>query len=218
MCGESRRPSTRRSRAPRRVTFAGAALAAVFLAAAVAPGGCIFSPREPDGPPEGDSTNWETPVSTAIVLSNLTAALEDENQANYRDCFTEDYRFHVDPADSLDAGQEAEERYGDWTREVEEQYAANLFAVATDIELDFSNVIAPDESSDDTYREDDYVLTVTREPAPDLEIEEVYIGRAVLYLRRDAGGRWAIYRWADQRTVDPDVNATWGVLRGDYRD
>ena len=151
------------------------------------------------------------------MLSNLTAAIEDENQANYRDCLTEDFRFHVDPADSLDAGEEGEERYANWTRDVEEQTAGNIFALAVEIDLDLTNVTPPDESGDDTYREDDYELTISFEVAPGLELEVVYVGRAVFFMRRDAD-RWAIYRWADQRTVEPAVNATWGALRGEYRD
>jgi len=201
-------------RVPRR----SAALAiAVLLGATPWLGGCLFSPRDPDGPPQGDQTNWETPVSTAIVLSNMKAALGDESQANYRDCFTEDFRFHVDPADSLLAGEEADIRYANWTREDEEQAAGNIFAASVGVDLSLTSIIGPDESGDDTYREDDYELRVTFELAPGIESDVLYKGRAVLYLRRESG-RWAIYRWADQRTVEPEQNETWGVLRGEYRE
>jgi hypothetical protein len=179
-------------------------------------GGCLFSPREPDGPPTGGATDWQTPVNTTVVLENLAAALVSEGTSNYTDCFTEDYRFHVDPQDSLDAGQEADDRYANWTLEDEEQSAGSIFADAFSIAVKFENYTPPEEQYDVTYREEDYTLTIGWEAGPNAGKELVYKGRATLWMRNDAG-RWAILRWADARTVDPDENETWGVLRGDYR-
>ena len=84
-------------------------VAGAFL---IAMSGCIFSPREPDGPPdEGPDIPWVTPTDTDKVLENLAAALAGEGISNYMNCLTEDFRFHVDPQDSLDAGQEGDDRY-----------------------------------------------------------------------------------------------------------
>lgn len=177
--------------------------------------GCIFSPREPDGPPEGDPTDWETPITTTIVLRNLSAALRGENPNNYLECFTEDYRFHVDPQDSLDAGQEAEERYADWTRDDEDHAASQVFADAEEITVAFTTVTQPDETQPETSRQEDYTLTVTFQSGSHIGEEVVYRGRATLWMRRNESGRWAIFRWVDRRIAEGV--STWGVLRGDYR-
>jgi len=186
-------------------------LVAVFLE-----GGCVFSPREPDGPPEGGQTEWETPITTEIVLRNLKAAIEGESISNYLDCYTDDFTFIVDPQDYLDAGQEAEQRYGDWTKDVEQQATNNIFAQWQDIEVTFENFEPPDESLDETYRQEDYVLSlVTLGSVPNLTV--IYRGRALLWMRRSDTGRWAIFRWEDQRTESTGAAQTWGVLRGDSR-
>lgn len=186
------------------------ALAALLLS------GCIFSPRDPDGPPEGEQTPWETPITTFVVLTNLTAAYEDENPQNYRDCFTDDFVFNVDPSDSSDAGPEAGVRYADWTVDDEEQAASNAFALASDISLSFTNVLQPNENDDETYRQEDYVLTVAWQSGPHMDEEITYKGRATLHMRKE-DGRWAIFRWVDRRVVEPQVNETWGIVRGDFR-
>jgi hypothetical protein len=188
---------------------------ALAAAALLFQGGCILSPRSPDGPPEGDQTDWETPIDTDTVLRNIRTALAGESINNYRDSFTEDYRFHVDPQDSLDAGEEGEERYANWTRE-DEVFAANgMFTDAASISVTFSNVEAPQEELDETFRKEDYTLTVAWQSGPHVNEEIVYRGRATLWMRREAG-RWAIFRWVDRRG-DPPINDTWGVLRGEYR-
>lgn len=190
-------------------------VAVAVLAACLAASGCIFSPREADGPPDGGSTDWETPITTLIVLQNLAAALDRESPTNYRDCFTEDYRFHVDPQDSLDAGQEAEQQFADWTRDDEEHAASRMFVDAQDILVTFATVLQPDETQTETCRQVDYTLTVVWQSGPHVNEEIVYRGRASLWMRRGDSGRWAIFRWVDRRIAG--TARTWGVLRGDYR-
>ena len=187
------------------------ALVAVFL------GGCLFSPRDPDGPPDEEPTDWQTPISTSIVLQNLKAAFEGEGLSNYRECFVDTFRFHVDPQDSLDAGQEGYERYANWTRDDEEYAASRIFSDAAGIALSFTTIEEPDETQDVTYRRESYVLTIEWQSGPHVPNEEItYEGWATLWMRRDDTGRWAIFRWVDRRP-DPHVCDTWGVLRGDYR-
>lgn len=187
----------------------------VVLVTGLALGGCIFAPREPDGPPDGDSTSWETPITTLIVLQNLRAAMTGENPTNYRECFTEDYAFHVDPQDSLDAGQEAEERYADWTRNDEEHAASRVFGDAAQITITFSTVIQPDETQMETCRQENYTLTVAWESGGHVNEEIIYRGRASLWMRKSDSGRWAIFRWVDRRLAVS--NSTWGTVRGEYR-
>ncbi|MFH1502257.1 MAG: hypothetical protein ABIG03_04345 [Candidatus Eisenbacteria bacterium] len=188
----------------------------LLLALPLVLGGCILSPRAPDGPPEGDVTDWETPITTTIVLDNLKAAFEGEGLQNYRDCFADTFRFHVDPQDSLDAGQEGFDRYANWVRSDEEHAANGIFGDAADATVAFTTVQQPDETTDTTYRIEDYVLTMEWESEGPHE-EVVYKGRATLHMRRDNTGRWAIFRWVDRR-LSGGTNETWGVLRGDYRD
>ena len=183
-------------------------------AAALLASGCILSPREPDGPPDEVPTDWQMPINTSIVLSNLKAAFEGEGPSNYRDCYTDSFRFHVDPQDSLDAGQEGYDRYANWTRDDEEHAANGIFGDAASITVSFTNYQEPDELQDYTYRIEDYSLVVAWQSGAHASEEITYEGRATLHMRRDGTGSWAIYRWVDRRAT---ANATWGFLRGEYR-
>ncbi len=178
--------------------------------------GCLFSPRTPDGPPDENEIPWETPVTTTIVLTNLKAALVGEGTANYMDCFSDDFCFHVDPQDSLDAGQEGEARYANWVATDEEQAVTGVFAAASEISISFTAFEAPDESQDETFRKDDYVLTIDWASGQHVNEQITYKGRATLHMRK-TGSRWAIFEWVDRRTENPDDFETWGVVRGDHR-
>ncbi len=180
-------------------------------------GGCVFEPREADGPPDGGQTDWETPINTDIVLRNLKAAFEGENITNYRNCFTEDYQFHVDPQDSLDAGEEGEERYADFYRDDEEQVASAIFGDASSSTVTFTTLLEPDETQTETYREEAYEVTIVWGSGAHINEEITYKGIARLHMRREVTGRWAIFRWVDRRPPGPLIHDTWGVLRGDYR-
>jgi hypothetical protein len=201
-----------------RLHTAVAALAALALVCVLP--GCIFSPREPDGPPdEGDEIPWETPTTTSKVLTNLAAALAGEGIPNYMDCFTEDFEFHVDPSDSLAAGQEGYDRYANWTAEDEETYIGGVFLDAAEgINVVFTSVDEPNEEDDDTYRRDDYELTIVWQSGNHQPGESVtYRGRVTFWMRRDDTQLWSIYKWVDRRADSPGGSETWGVLRGDYR-
>ena len=198
---------------------AAAAIAALAFASAVS--GCIFSPREPDGPPdEGTEIPWVTPTDTGKVLTNLAAALAGEGISNYTDCFTEDFRFHVDPSDSLDAGQEGDDRYANWTISDEETYIGGVFLESQEgIDVTFTPVDDPNEEQDDTYRRDDYELTIVWKSGDHQPGESVtYRGRVTFWMRRDETQLWSIYRWVDRRLSDQGPSDTWGILRGDYRE
>ncbi len=195
---------------------AATATLAGLLALLLLSAGCLFNPRDPDGPPDSTADDWETPVTTIILRTNLKAALEGENIGNISDCFTDDFRFHVDPSDSLDAGAEGEVRYADWVKDDEVQATQAIFAIASEINVTFSTVEATDESGDDMYRQENYVLTVFWQSGQNINEEITYKGRATLHMRREQSS-WAIYEWVDRRTVEPSENETWGVLRGDYR-
>ncbi len=196
----------------RRAHFILIGLLALLLSSA----GCLFSPRDPDGPPDDVADNWETPVTTTILRENLKAALEGENIGNISDCFTDDYVFEVDPSDYIDAGAEGDVRYADWGKDDETQATQAIFASASDINVTFINVESTDESGDDMYRREDYVLTIFWQSGQNINEEITYKGQATLHMRREQSS-WAIYRWVDSRTVEPSENETWGVLRGDYR-
>lgn len=202
----------------RRLPGTVAALTALALVATLP--GCIFSPRDPDGPPdEGSEIPWETPTTTSKVLTNLAAALAGEGISNYMDCFTDDFRFHVDPSDSLDAGQEGFDRYANWTASDEETYVGGVFLESAEgMSVVFTTVDEPNEEEDDTYRRDDYELTIVWQSGHQQGESVTYRGRVTLWLRRDDTQLWSIYRWVDRRADSPGGSDTWGVLRGDYRE
>ena len=186
----------------------------------VAVPGCLFGPRDADGPPdEGPDIPWVTPTTTDKVLENLAAALAGEGISNYMDCLADSFRFHVDPQDSLDAGQEGYDRYANWTRDDEATYIDGVFLdSAVGIDVVFSMVEGPNENEDETYRRDDYELTIVWQSGDHQPGESVtYRGQVRFSLRRDETQLWSIFEWVDRRAADPGGSATWGVLRGDYR-
>ncbi len=183
---------------------AAACLAAALLLSALP--GCIFSPRAPDGPPdEGNEIPWVTPTDTNKVLQNLAAALAGEGISNYTNCFTEDFRFHVDPQDSLNAGQEGEDRYANWSIDDEGTYILSVFQEAdVGIEVTFSTVIAPDESQDETYRREDYQLIIVWRSGDHQPGESVvYRGQATFWMRRDDTELWSIFHVGRQESRQP---------------
>ena len=205
-----------------------ARVALAWLAAGVllvAVPGCLFGPRDADGPPdEGPDIPWVTPTDPDKVLENLAAALAGEGISNYMDCFimdspTDSFKFHVDPQDSLDAGQEGEDRYAHWRRDDEATYIDGVFLDSTmGIDVVFTTVEEPDESEDETYRREDYELTIVWQYGDHQPGESVtYRGQATFWMRRDETQLWSIFKWVDRRAADPGGSATWGVLRGDYR-
>jgi len=200
----------------RAVRSAAAVAVAGLLALLVLSAGCLFNPRQPDGPPDSAADNWQTPVTTTILRTNLKTALESENIGNISDRFTDDFRFHVDPSDSLDAGAEGEVRYANWGKDDEVQATQAIFASASEISVTFVNEELTDETGDDMYRVESYVLTIFWQSGQNINEEVTYKGRATLHMRREQSS-WAIYEWVDRRTVEPSENETWGVLRGDYR-
>ena len=223
LLGKTSSKSWTRARAGAWARVALACLAAGVLLIAVP--GCIFSPRDPDGPPdEGPDIPWVTPTDTDKVLQNLAAALAGEGISNYMDCFimdspTDSFKFHVDPQDSLDAGQEGEDRYAHWRRDDEATYIDGVFLDSTmGIDVVFTTVEEPDESEDETYRREDYELTIVWQYGDHQPGESVtYRGQATFWMRRDETQLWSIFEWVDRRAADPGGSATWGVLRGDYR-
>ena len=146
----------------------------LFAVALLLQGGCIFEPRQPDGPPDESETPWEPPFTTTIVLANLKSAFEHENSSNYRGCFTDDYRFHVDPQDSLDAGDEGYQRYAFWVLADEEHAAIGIFNDAATSNVTFSNIWPPDETLEITYREEVYTLTIAWGSGAHINEEIVY--------------------------------------------
>ena len=186
----------------------------------VAVPGCIFSPRDPDGPPdEGPDIPWVTPTDTDKVLQNLAAALAGEGISNYMDCLTDSFRFHVDPQDSLDAGQEGEDRYADWARDDEANYVDGVFLdSAVGIDVVFTTLEEPDENEEETYRREEYELTIVWQFGAHEPGESVtYRGEVTFWMKRDETQLWSIFRWVDRRAANPGGSTTWGVLRGDYR-
>jgi hypothetical protein len=214
--------------APSRGTRSGVVrkvLAWLVAAALLLSSGCIFSPRDAEGPPgEGGEIPWVTPTDTDAVLENLAAALAGEGISNYLDCLQDEgdggFRFHVDPQDSLGAGNEAEDRYANWVRDDEATYVTGVFLDSAEgMSLTFTPVVGPDEGQDDTYRQEDYELTIVWQSGNHQPGESVtYRGRATFYLRRDDTELWSIYKWVDRRASSPGTGGTWGVLRGDYRE
>lgn len=168
--------------------------------------GCSwFNPREADKPWQEES-QWQEPTSPSIVILNLQRAFEGKNIVNYSACFSENFIFYGDPADSVFVQPGA---FKDWNYNVEVDVATKLFNTFADIELYFS-----DSLKDSTGAEANIYETYNMNlQTPDSSVFAK--GLAEFRLTIDTLNLWYIVEWKD---FGIDSNCIdWGILKAKAR-
>jgi hypothetical protein len=176
--------------------------------------GCgIFEPREPEEPTQS-GLNFIPPTDPEIVITNLQAAVDQKNIANYMSCFTDPQRqnhpFVFFPS------AEGSAQYGavlnNWSRLKEEEYFTNLIAQSP--ENAFSNLLLSLTSSvvtaDSVVYEFDYSLTFQH---ADPGFPQTGRGRLQFTIGVDNSNFWTIHRWIDYKTTD---DPTWSLFKGKF--
>lgn len=177
-------------------------------------GGCgLFDPRDPEDPTQ-TGLNYRPPTDHPIVITNLQAAVEQKNLANYVSCFSDPAKggriFVFIP--SADAAAQYASALANWTLEAEGGYFQNMIARSSPnafVSLLLTQKGA-EVSADSVVYNIDYVLTFEH-------LEEGFPktarGNLQFTITRDPANFWAISRWADYKTTD---DATWSLFKGKF--
>ena len=142
------------------------------------------------------------------VLYNMRVTFEALSVQDYLDVFSDDFVFNPDPEDSI----EYEDRFGSvWNKNREIDFANNFFlSVSADTLANNSVSVTLFKYSyrpgQDMYEYEYEVEIVIKEKLT------VLSGRAWIFLREYADGKWYIYQWVDHR-YEIKNKITWGVLR-----
>jgi hypothetical protein len=189
-----------------------AVLPAVLLQLGI--GSCgLFEPRDPEAPTES-GLNFVPPTDPAIVISNLQAAVDQKNVANYVACFSNVARqgrpFIYIPS------AEAVAQYGavlaDWDLAKEEAYFQNLIARSptsafSSLVLTLQSAIV---SADSVLYEYDYIFSFSHN---EQGFPQTARGRLQFTLSVDATTFWSIHRWIDFKSTE---DATWSLFKGKF--
>jgi hypothetical protein len=191
-----------------------ALLPLLFLGPAALIQGCgIFEPREPEEPTQS-GLNFIPPTDPGIVITNLQAAVDQKNIANYMNCFTDPER-QGGPFVFLPSA-EGSAQYGpvlnEWTRSKEEGYFRNLIAQSPPDA--FSNLLLNLTSSvvsaDSVVYEFEYTFTFQH---ADPGFPQTAKGRLQFTIGVDNSNFWTIFRWIDYKTTD---GPTWSLFKGKF--
>jgi len=183
----------------------------LLLVAAI---GCgLFEPREAEAPTES-GLNFVPPTDPAIVISNLQAAIDQKNVANYIACFSDVARqgrpFVFIPS------AEATAQYGavlaNWDLAKEEAYFQNL--IARSPTTAFSSLVLTLQSAivsaDSVLYEYDYIFSFGHS---EQGFPQTARGRLQFTLGVDASTFWTIHRWIDFKSTD---DITWSLFKGKF--
>jgi len=175
-----------------------------------------FNTREIEEPEIGDNSSiYDPPVSSNIVMTNFRYAIIQENISNYMNCFVDPalannfaFRFVPDPTTETD-------KFRFWTLYDEESYLNTVFKQTENISLEFFDEISftnisqsPDSVQTNSFR---YELRIIFE-----DVDALFIGTARMKLIKDANALWQIYYWEDTKSEDPESNS-WSSLKATFK-
>ncbi|PIW69843.1 MAG: hypothetical protein COW08_05010 [Ignavibacteriales bacterium CG12_big_fil_rev_8_21_14_0_65_30_8] len=174
--------------------------------------GCdIFTTRDAESPNTSRS-NYQTPVTPDLLISNFINSLNDKNLENYMSSFS-DPNF-TSKIFTFSASSAAISQYpslaNNWNVSNEEQYFSNLITkVSSDqpITLNLSN-ISSSPQGDSLFYTASYFINI---PSISAEIESNYQGELRFSMIRDSRAIWTIYFWQDTKNSDLP---SWSELKG----
>jgi hypothetical protein len=175
-----------------------------------------FNTREIEEPEIGDNSSiYDPPVSSDIVMTNFRYAIIQENISNYMNCFVDPalaynfaFQFVPDPTTETD-------KFRLWTLFDEESYLNTVFKQSKNISLDFFDDISfsnisqsPDSVQTNLFR---YELRIVFE-----DEDALFTGTARMKLIKDVNALWQIYYWEDTKSQDLERNC-WSNLKATFK-
>lgn len=194
------------------------AWALVIVAVAVVSCG-LFETRNP-AKPIGNQFNCLTLTTPVNVYTNIVLAYgKPEGLGCYLSTLADStsptsigFRFHPDPADSLNFVNQ----FASWGKGIEERVAQNI-ANADSLKLTFDPNFVPVTSQPDVEIRQ-YAYQITFKATGSGAIPDTFFqGLAEIRLDRATGGQWSVTDWVDRRDPNGTTTRTWGYLRGSYR-
>lgn len=164
---------------------------------ALATGGCIFEPREPE---QGGGEVCYRAVPQNLernVFSNIDGALRCLQARTYLDQLAEGFVFIPSPGvqtqfPDLFPNENA------WTREQEERFLDRLFADAETVTATVYQEIQPPTGGSEPLFEGRYSIKVVNRDGSEIE----YTGEAFFTLRQERTA-WFILRWQEKESENP---------------
>jgi hypothetical protein len=174
-----------------------------------------FSTREPEQPQSGGS-NYRTPDSPSIVISNLQSAFISQNNVNYLRCFQDinlEGEFDFIPSQEVQVTNPG--FFTNWNIKSEEIYLINVFNALepnTFPDIYFTNIqqtINPQTAQ----MEADYTITIKHNKEG---IETDYAGSLQIQFVTNNNDYWYISKLQDFSSSSSTINSTWSRLRFNF--
>ncbi len=190
----------------------------VFLACLLAAaGGCIFEPREPQEPGEGEEDCWQVPTQAKIVFSNLECGFRSLANSSYMRSISEDYMLVPRDEDRTQViAQVGSDVYEGWNKDAEEavltqikgDYAADRSVRYGDAQGEFED--SSIEGSNAWFKGEYLVVLKSGGQQPD-----TLSGIAFFHMEKGSQG-WVMTKWEDFDINGPypTVGYFWGITRG----
>lgn len=175
--------------------------------------GCIFEPRTPEPPGQGDEDPWVVPNSAKDVFLNLASGFSSQRDSNYERSL--DPSFTFDPRDA-DVAQLGAAAFANWTVSVELEVLKRiktLYVGARTIQFGDKNGKFEQENIFTGWAEfqGSYMVTLDRGDGSE---KETYAGIARFTVVQGTKG-YVLTKWDD---IDLNGNyPTSGALRGTLR-
>jgi hypothetical protein len=182
--------------------------AALAAALAVALGGCIFDPRDPE-PPTSNTISYLNRGQPKNVLENCGIALSNLDIGGYEDALGDGFR-----ADDVNLETVNEDT---WDRAQEISFATWLFGNNQEIEMNlFAEEPIENEVATDHF---EYTIIYALAVTSNAGQTQNYRAQALVDVKQ-SGAFWYVDRWVDQvGEVDPDTGnllPTMGSLRAAF--
>jgi hypothetical protein len=184
----------------------------IFIIISILISSCdMFTTRDAE-PPIKPRSDYKTPFTPEILLSNLINSLKDKDIENYLSCLS-------DPAftnkiftflPSSEALAQFPALGNNWNKSNESQYMNNIKVKIPD-QLPITLILSGESSSlhgDSITFVASYSLNV---PLNDATIPSNYQGELIFELVRDSRLVWSIYFWRD---IKGTLSPSWSELKG----
>jgi hypothetical protein len=186
---------------------------AVVLALALASGGCLFEPREPNPPLDETEGDWVVPKTPKDVFLNLETGLSSAGNSNYERSLADEFTFIPRDQDRL---QFPDGTFDGWTMDVEMDVLSRVkgdYQGERTAQYGDENGNFPKEDIQVGWAEFEgpYYWTLDRGDGSE---PEIYAGTARFFLAEGTSG-WVLIKWEDIDVIES--YPTSGNLRGTFR-
>lgn len=183
----------------------------ILIAITILVKGCgIFETRDPE-PPEEVRSNYVSPTTADLVLTNLENAIAEKNSENYIKCLSAENFQYIPDSRSL---QNYKIIFTEWDQLSEKRYLDNLIInTPSTSALFLSNKRLTQVSPDSAVFQANYQVVFQHNQQ---NIPKTAKGNLIFNIATDANDLYYVRRWEDFRQNDTDF--TWSELKANFND